>query len=134
MAYELHIKREKPISLKEWKKCVKKIKDLRINEEPLIAVNPKSGVSMQFAVGEGATELYDEGKSSWHHVFRYYEGSISFNATDAWKNPKSSLSVVTLKLVLELEASVFGDQGEEYKHPLLEKLKKQKKKWWQLWK
>ena len=111
MAYGLHIKRDQPIELEEWRSVVLNNSLLRLDETDSTSTNPRTGenISIRGQAGGVAVNSGDQ----WTKVFQWRKGQISFNAPQSTlrNNP---VMAIALGLAASLSASIVGDEGEPY--------------------
>ncbi len=123
MAYELHIEREEQdISLDEWLEALQSVPNVREKVGDTVAVNPRTGEEIRIGPNDGDAEaLIVRGgffgigrREEWITAFRFFEGKASFKATSDLDSPKSSLRIAAAQLAAALNATIVGDEGEEY--------------------
>jgi hypothetical protein len=113
MAYEIHIARDTPITMAEWKSAVEATDGVRIFSGTHSLVNPKTGQRISIEASEGDAEILIEG--TWRPCFRWFEGSIILKAAAAFETyTDNKLWPVVRELATKLGAKVRGDDGEEY--------------------
>jgi hypothetical protein len=116
VGYEIHIDRDPPISLDEWKKGVASFPNLRLNSSPTVATNPNTGETITMNERDGCVAILigDE----WRKVFRFFDGCVNFYARVVdLKNLDDPTAKAAFELAHILEAKVVGDEGEEYTRP-----------------
>ncbi|CAN5588105.1 hypothetical protein BH10ACI1_BH10ACI1_08890 [soil metagenome] len=113
MAYELHIKRESPITIDEWVSVVKSTNGLKIDESDSVAINPITNEEIRIPGSPETVALWFSDLEEWIKVFRFRRGQISFKATD-WENENSPVRLASFALAEKLNAEIFGDEGEKY--------------------
>ena len=135
MGYEFNISRDQPITLEEWKNLVSNHEHLRPLSEPTEITNPKTKEVIKIMNVEGDTQVFFATEKKWYSVFRYSNGSISFNYTSEWDNKNSTTREIAFDIAKELGAKIIGDSGVEIEntYPPTEYIEVTKKKWWQFW-
>jgi len=113
MSYELHLEKVDGIGLEEWKEAVDSTKNVRINEEDYVAVDPRTGSELRVCAAEGDAEVYFSTESEWIRILRFNH-RISFKPTENWNEPEDELSKVIFILAEKLKAQVIGNEGEVY--------------------
>ncbi|MCB2153284.1 hypothetical protein KQI84_00230 [bacterium] len=112
MGYELHIEREEPITLDEWKAAIARISGIDLNEEDTVVVNPATGQEIRFPAQSGDA-IFESSNSSvglrWSS-----RGAASFEPPENWDESGCTFRVRVLDLAKQLGAQVVGDEGEEY--------------------
>ena len=111
--YTLHIERENPISLEEWKQVVGEYDFIRISNEDVIGVNPATKEEIRIPMPEGSAEVYFPDQQEWHPMFTF-GATIYFNAPKNWEQKNTYIRRLVFKLANKLSAKVVGDEGEEY--------------------
>ena len=111
MAYGLHIKRDQPIELEEWRSVVLNNSLLRLDETDSTSTNPRTGgnISIRGQAGGVAVNSGDQ----WTKVFQWRKGQISFNAPQSTLRNNPVMGIA-LGLAASLSASIVGDEGEPY--------------------
>lgn len=114
MTYRLHIEREAPIQLDEWKAVVDVFPELRLDEGPTTTSNPTTKVEIRIAGQVGTAAMIIEGR--WVGVFNWNLGKVSFNAPPVISSPDPVMAEAW-KIAAMLAAVVRGDEGETYEVP-----------------
>ena len=122
VAYALHINREKPISLSEWKEAVSRTQGVRLEADGVNAINPKTGETISIAGNPGDVAVLFSTKKwlglgkeeQWQICIRFFEGRATFKATEDIESPKNPVHVAAATLAKELGAQINGDEGETY--------------------
>jgi len=112
-AYHLHIERETPITLEEWKSVLDETDNVRITDKDAVAINPMTQEEIRIVMPEGSAEVYFPETKEWIIVFTFSK-SIYFNATAAWNEKNSHIRNVAFQVANGLSAKIIGDEGEEY--------------------
>jgi hypothetical protein len=127
MAYEIHIERDPPFALDEWKNAVAQVSNLRLDSTPSVLTNPKTGDTITITERDGCVAVLVDGE--WHKCFRFWEGQVNFNARVAnLDSPDESVAKAAFELARILGAKVVGDEGEEYHPPVKSRSTLRKKK------
>lgn len=119
MAYELHIERssqegeEEPIPLAEWKAAVSAIDGVRLFDGSTHEFVVPMGPNLRIKANEGDAEVFFPAENEWMFVFRWYEGTVSFNARMALE-PATPAWAAAAALASRLGAKIQGDEGEIY--------------------
>lgn len=114
MTYRLHIEREAPIQLDEWKAVVDVFPELRLDEGPTTISNPLTSAVITIAGQVGTAAMILEGQ--WVQVFNWNRGKVSFNAPPVTSSPDPVMAEAW-KIATLLAAGVRGDEGETYEGP-----------------
>jgi hypothetical protein len=113
MGYAIHIKREKPITLEEWKLVASSTQDVRLDSGGASITNPQTGEVISIEGIEGDAQINVEG--TWYPCFRWRPtGSVLFKAPAEFHDPESRIRRLACELAVKLDARVLGDEGEEY--------------------
>lgn len=113
MGYELHLERDPPITLNEWKAAVSKAAHVRLNSGGTHIINPKTHETISIPGIDGDAEI-DTG-NGWRVHFRWSDtGSIAFPYSDEFNHPDSLIRQTVKSLASALDAQVIGDEGEAY--------------------
>jgi hypothetical protein len=113
MSYDIHIKRDRAITLDEWKSAVDSTQDVRLDTKGLSITNPQTGDVITVAGMEGDAHINVEG--TWHFCFRWRpRGSVAFKAPGNFDDAESPVRRVAMELARKLGARLIGDGGEEY--------------------
>jgi len=113
MGYGIHIERESPFTLVEWKSAVEETDGVRIDASGASAINPETQELISVGGTVGDAKVLIGGK--WLPCFSWQEsGSVVFRAPDDFDNPKSTIRKVARRLAAILGAHLVGDEGEEY--------------------
>lgn len=67
---------------------------------------------MAFPEGYGNTEMLIE--SEWLPIFRWRDGTVSFNGLPSFDDREDPVRRVAIQIATELRAAVIGDDGETY--------------------
>lgn len=111
MAYDLHIKREEGISLRDWQATVNASGLACLSEDTVSATNPGTGEVISLAGGTGtASVLIDQ---QWIPVFFWRSGKVTFKAPKQTTRADAVMGVA-LELAKVLDAAIYGDEGEAY--------------------
>ncbi len=122
MAYEIHIERVndegksvgEPITLFEWKLAVENQENVRLSSEDAVGKNPATGEVIRIPNSDGDAEVFFPDESSWHRVYHWRKGRISFRGLPSFENPNDRIRQTTRLLAKFLEAKIVGDEGEFY--------------------
>ncbi len=120
MPYEIHIERalnndssdDNAISVDQWRAVVNEIDGLRLAASDIKVTNPHSGETLSYHGNDDDAEMLIDGQ--WTPVFRWTGDGISFNAPPSFDNPDDPIRLLAINVANKLNASVFGDEGEEY--------------------
>ena len=118
MGYEIHLERKygHEITFQEWQVAVDNHPLVRLSQETSQAVtNPETGEQIGTATTPGDAEIWIEDLNSWVLALRWRSGRVSINALRDFDDENSFLRKLLRELVIELDASIRGDEGEEYK-------------------
>ena len=122
MGYSIHIQREESISLEEWEKAISKISGIKLDTEPMVAVNPKTGESISIPAEKGDVAVLFEHKGFlgfgkkqlWEKCIYFTNGRATFNATNDIENTNNPIHRAVASIAKSLSASIVGDEGEIY--------------------
>ena len=121
MAYEIHIQRiaadgsrsDSSFTLDEWKSFVESTDSLRFTSKAIAVTNPATGEKIwAMPKGYGNTEMLIE--NEWLPVFRWRDGTISFNGRPSFENRTDPVRKIVAQIATKLGAAVVGDAGENY--------------------
>ena len=112
MGYNIHIERDTPITLAEWKDVVCTTAGVRLSAAGAFATNPRTGEVIAIPGADGDAEFNLAG--SWIPCFRWQSGSISFRANRGFSDPQDVLRCTARILAEKLNARMIGDEGERY--------------------
>ena len=118
MGYEIHLERKHghEITFQEWQIAVDSHPLVRLSQETTHTVtNPATGEQIGTTTTPGDAEIWIEDMNSWVFALRWRNGRVSINATRDFDNENSFLRKLLRELATELDASIRGDEGEEYK-------------------
>ena len=121
MPYELHIEglEEKgevgPIPLDAWKAAVSALEGIRFCVPGVQTItNPRTGEVISIPRRDGDAEVYFPDEQTWHAVFRWFDGGVSFNASFEPGNSSHPVWSKAVVLASRLGAVIRGDDGEIY--------------------
>jgi hypothetical protein len=124
MAYSLHIERpDSSISLDEWLTAASAIDSLRPRATGYTAVNPGTGERIEIGQSTGDLEIALPqsplarvlGKAKkWEPAFFFSQGRASFPPPDNIDSATDPVRMAAATLAKALNASIIGDEGEEY--------------------
>jgi hypothetical protein len=113
MGYEIHIERDPPLTLDEWKAAVRATEGVRLNDSGASATNPRTREVVSIAGVDGDAEVDVAGR--WLPCFRWRRaGSVVFRASRDFTDAQSPLRRIARELASKLDAAVRGDDGERY--------------------
>lgn len=124
MAYTLHIERDSPISLDDWRAVILSIEGIKVDNSDFEAVNPKTGevISIGASKGGNVAVLFESKgflgigkKQSWARSIVFENGKGSFNASADIESTKNPVHCAAASIAAKLSAKIIGDEGEEYK-------------------
>ena len=118
MGYEIHLERKHghEITFQEWQVAVANHPLVRLSQETTHTVtNPATGEQIGTPITPGNAEIWIEDMNSWVFALRWRSGRVSVNAPRDFDDENSFLRKLLRELATELDASIRGDQGEEYK-------------------
>lgn len=118
MGYEIHLEREHghAITFQEWQAAVDNHPLVRLSQEPPHTMtNPATGEQIGTVATPGDAEIWIEDLNSWVSALRWRNGRVSINAPRDFDDEDSFLRNLLRELATELDASLRGDEGEEYK-------------------
>lgn len=125
MSYSLHIERSgSEISLEEWLAAAATLKNVRQRKIQFITENPVHGDIIKVKNFPGDLEVvwprsfldHIFGKNlGWRPAFFFNHGSASFLPPEDIDSPEDPVRNVATQLARILNASIIGDDGEEYK-------------------
>jgi len=122
MAYELHIEREGGIPLAEWRQALADEPNARETNSDSVAHAP-DGAEIRISSSPGDAEIAAPrsllatwlGRPQvWQYALRYTNGRVSFKPAFDIDNPRQSERRVIASLAKRLNATIVGDEGEEY--------------------
>jgi hypothetical protein len=114
MSREIHIDRDPPLSLSEWKAAVDATENVRLDRTDASVKNPKTGDVISIAGVDGDAHVNVGG--SWHPCFRWHSvGSVAFRDPAGFTELEDPILRIAKELALRLNARLVGDEGEEYK-------------------
>jgi hypothetical protein len=115
LAYAIHIEREPPITLPEWRAAVEQTSGVRMADSELDIVNPTSREVIQLGGAGVDAEVCLPNRESWARVFYWKaSGHISFAAPNDFDAPDSIIRRLANELARALGARLVGDEGEVY--------------------
>lgn len=114
MTYRLHIEREAPIALEEWRAIVDADPELKHDEGATRISNPATGEEIGIAGQVGTAAMCVKGQ--WVRVFSWSRGKVSFKAPLV-TSPPDLVMAEAWKVANMLAAVVRGDEGEIYDGP-----------------
>ena len=124
MSYSIHIERlgatgaRDRIAEHEWVAAVEGDRKLRIRKEGYSARNPKTREVISIEATGLDAEWYCDAAQEWQPTFFWSPvGSVSFDATDNFNDPKGSFRIFVSTLARSLRAELRGDEGECYSFP-----------------
>ena len=125
MPVELHIERQNPIRLEEWKAVLSETVGASLDCKDAVTTNPKTGETITIQARDGNATISIPGRTT--PVFlRWYEGTATFRLPDEWDDPNAVVRSVLGKLAGQLKARIVNDDGEDC-------TPRQKKSWWKVW-
>ncbi len=113
MGYEIHIKRDPPLTLDEWNSAVLCTEGVRLDPSGTSAVNPLTGdrVFVQGTEGNARIKI----GSDWWSCFRWsHKGYVSFRPSETFFDPDDVVRQIAKSLAIRLGAQLTGDDGELY--------------------
>ena len=125
MAVELHIERDRPIRLDEWKAALSETVGASLVCEDCVTTNPKTGDAITIRARDGNAMIAIPGRSAPLHL-RWFGGTESFRLPDEWDDPNAAVRSVLGKLAGLLKARIVNDDGEDCTPG-------QRNSWWKLW-
>jgi len=116
MGYEIHIERDNcaQISLDEWCAAVAATEGLRLTTKDAVARNPTTGEVIRISRNDGDVEVYFPEEDAWFPCVRYDGGRISFRPGNGFDEPGSQFRRAMVRLAMQLNALVVGQDGEVY--------------------
>lgn len=115
MAYDLHIEREKPISLSEWRAAVSATDGVRLlTAQAHTITNPKTGEVVSIRARDGDAEVFFPADKKWYPVFRWRDGSAGFTPRFQPGDKSHPVWAASVSLARHLGATIRGDGGEVY--------------------
>ena len=118
MGYAVHIERDHPISLAEWKKAVEKTEGIRLDSSGSVGRNVATGEEIRIPGQDGDVSLFLPGEEIWVPFLSYSEYGISYRIPRDWDQESMDFFLSTVSpLAKELGAKIVGDDGEEYYSP-----------------
>jgi len=123
LAYLIFIEKEnEDISLEDWKTAVSSIDGIKLDSEPVVAVNPTTNETISIAGTEGdVSVLFKMGcflgfraKKEWKKTIYFQNGRAQFNATKGIEESNDPVHIAVSKLAKLLSAKIRGESGEEY--------------------
>ena len=113
VSYSIHIRRKKPIKIKEWLFAVEATRGLRLDSKNISATNPNTGEVITIAGQHGDAHVFLEGE--WAPCFLWRgEGDIAFKAGPGFDEPDAEFRRIVRELADRLGAQVVADKGEVY--------------------
>ncbi|WP_185968433.1 hypothetical protein [uncultured Paracoccus sp.] len=77
---------------------------------------PANGQRISRVGSAGDAEIWLEESQSWVHAFRCSDdGTARINATHDFDQPDSFLRILLRQLAKDLDAGIYGAEGEEYR-------------------
>jgi len=122
MAYALHIERlslerdvkAKPIPLEDWKRALSSLEGARLCVEKALIMKTDTSKIISIPHRDGDAEVYFPNERKWHAVFRWFNGSATFQADVALEHLPNPVWTAAVSLASQLGAMIRGDDGERY--------------------
>ncbi len=114
MSYDVHIERDPPLKLHEWKTALKETEGVRLDIAAITSIkNPVSNEVITVTNVDGDAQVLIGG--SWTTCFRWrHGGSVVFRASQQFSHPHDKLRNIARVLASKLNAQLVGDEGERY--------------------
>lgn len=111
MSTSIVIERPQRITSEEWHGVVAADDELRIRTEPYIAVNPRTGESIQLPLGEADAEVLEGGQ--WLPFLRWQRGRLTTEYRDEFDDPANFARKKIVAVAKKLGAILSTDAGDE---------------------
>ncbi|BFM12174.1 hypothetical protein R50072_23270 [Simiduia litorea] len=122
MGYILSIKRESDITEAEWLKAVEACDTTKIDPDPILMRNPKTGqtLSMAGSTTDVAVKFTSGGflgmgvKVTWQKSFKFSDGQGLFRYTENLEDLRNPVRISAKNLAKFLGAKIVGESDEVY--------------------
>jgi len=113
MGYDIHIERDPPVTLTEWKSAVAATNGVRLDSSGARTTNPHTGEVISMRGADGDAQVFLDGE--WLPWFRWQaDGGVTFPASSGWEDSGNPIRTLARSLACRLNATLVGDEGETY--------------------
>lgn len=110
MPLELYIQRDSEIPLEEWRTAVTETEGLRLDENDIVATNPRTGEEIRIVGKPGSARVYNPAEDQWVMAFRHSPDLIFFHAPDDWEEKTCYMRPLAFGLARRLGAQIIDEE------------------------